>query len=190
MATLSQSFRQAVFRYAANRAARITNPRKAARWLRLACRTAPRFDRVHRDLIAYYRTTGDRLAAVAAAHETVTRFGEVPDAWMLLGECYQAAYRPRDALAAFEEVLVIEERADAAMAAGEAYSQAGDHVTAGARYARAYAAGAGPRALLLNALELEAAGDAKAAAEARTLWERETGKRWVAEEGRIGAPPT
>jgi hypothetical protein len=97
---------------------------------------------------------------------------------MLLGECYVQAYRPRDALAAFEGVLVIEERADAAMAAGELYSREGDHVTAGARYARAYAAGAGPAALRLNALELHAAGDARAAAEARMLWERETGKRW------------
>ena len=185
MASLFDPLRQAVFRFAAGRAARLSNPRAAARWLRRACRVAPGFDKVHRDLVAYYRATGDRLAAVAVAQEAVNRFGETPDAWMLLGECYQAAFRPRDALAAFEEVLVIEERADAAMAAGEAYAQAGDHVTAGARYARAYAAGAGPAALRLNALELQAAGDAKAAAEARTMWERETGKRWEA-DSRIG----
>ena len=36
----------------------------------------------------------------------------------------------------------------AAMAAGELYSRLGDHVTAGARYARAYAAGAGPDGVL------------------------------------------
>jgi hypothetical protein len=97
---------------------------------------------------------------------------------MLVGECYVAAFRPRDALVAYESVLALEERADAAMAAGELYSREGDHVTAGARYARAFAAGAGPKALRLNALELQAAGDAKAAVEARTLWEKETGKRW------------
>jgi hypothetical protein len=54
----------------------------------------------------------------------------------------------------------------------------GDHVTAGARYARAYAAGAGPDALRLNALELHSAGDGKAATEARMLWEKETGRKW------------
>ena len=97
---------------------------------------------------------------------------------MLLGESYLAAYRHRDALVAYESVLAIEEKAEAALAAGALYAREGDHATAGARYARAYAAGAGPDALRLNAVELVAAGDAKAAAQARTMWEKETGKRW------------
>jgi tetratricopeptide (TPR) repeat protein len=139
---------------------------------------APTFDFVHRDLVAHLRRTDDRLGAAAVAHDVVQRYGGSVEAWMLLGECYVAAYRPRDAVAAFEEVLVIEERADAAMAAAGMYSQVGDHATAGARYARAYAAGAGPKALRLNALELQAAGDATAAAQARMLWEKETGKKW------------
>jgi hypothetical protein len=97
---------------------------------------------------------------------------------MLLGEAYLGAFRPRDALVAYENALTIEERADAAMAAGELYRREGDQVNAGARFARAYAAGAGPRALRANADELQAAGDATAAAEARAMWEAVTGRPW------------
>lgn len=172
--------RQALSRYAAARAARleIRRPKAAERWLRLACRLAPRFDAAHRDLCAHLRRLEDRLGAVAVAQEAVKRFGTSPDAWMLLGESYQAAYRPRDAVVAYENVLVIEERADAALAAGDLYARLGDHATAGARFARAYAAGAGPAALLLNARQLQATGDENAAVQARTMWEKETGKRW------------
>jgi uncharacterized protein HemY len=175
-----QSIRLALVRHASRRATELEtrHPRAAERWLRIACRLAPKFDFVHRDLIAHIRRSEDRLGAVKVAEEAIRRFGDSPDAWMLLGECYVAAYKPRDAVAAFENVLVIEERATAAMAAGELYSRLGDHVTAGARYARAYAAGAGPDALKLNALELQSAGDAKAAAQARMLWEKETGRKW------------
>ena len=183
-----QSARQALSRYAAGRATRLERhrPKAAERWLKLSCRIAPRFDFVHRDLCAHFRRLDDRLRAVSAAQDAVRRFGNSPDAWMLLADCYLAAFRPRDALVAYENVLLIEERAEAAMAAGELYAREGDHVTAGARYARAYAAGAGPKALKLNARELHAAGDAKAAAEARALWEKETGKRW-AESGVQGS---
>ncbi len=170
-----------VCRFAARRAARmeIRKPRAAERWLSLACRVAPRFDFVHRDLCAHYRRTGERLKAMAVASDAAQRFGDSPDALMLLGEYCVYAYRTHDALVAYENVLVIEERADAAMAAGELYSREGDHATAGARYARAFAAGAGPDALRYNAMELVSAGDTRAAAEARTLWEKETGKRWA-----------
>ena len=97
----------------------------------------------------------------------------------MLGESCTGAFRLRDALAAYERALMIEERADAAMAAGGLYAQTGDQVTAGARYARAYAAGAGPTALRANAEALRAAGDLNAAAQARMLWEKETGKAWT-----------
>ena len=178
--------RRALSRFAGRRAARLESrdPTSAVRWLRLACRVAPEFDFVHRDLVAHLRRMDDRLGAADAAHDVVQRYGGSIETWMLLGECYVAAYRPRDALAAYEEVLVIEERPDAAMAAASLYSREGDHATAGARYARAYAAGAGPKALRLNALELQAAGDITAAAQARMLWEKETGKKW---DGTAGA---
>jgi tetratricopeptide (TPR) repeat protein len=179
-ADLFVTARQSLSRFAARRATRleIRRPKAAERWLRVSCRLAPRFDFVHRDLCAHYRRLEDRLAAAAVAQEAVRRFSTSADAWMLLGECYLAAFRPHEALVAFENVLTIEERVDAALAVGELYSRDGDHKTAGARYARAYAAGAGPKALKLNARELQAAGDARAAAEARAMWERETGKRW------------
>lgn len=118
------------------------------------------------------------MGALAAAQAVADRFPDTPDAWCLLGEAYRAAYRTRDALVAYEHALAIEERPDAAMAAGELYRLMGDHVTAGARFARAYAAGAGPAALRENARALRAAGDPKAADEAAAMWERETGKVW------------
>ncbi|MBI4503166.1 MAG: hypothetical protein HY700_18675 [Gemmatimonadetes bacterium] len=184
------SARQALSRYAAGRAARLETrrPKAAERWLQLSCRLAPRFDFVHRDLCAHFRRLNDRLRAVATAQDAVRRFSHSPDAWMLLADCYLGAFRPRDALAAYESVLLVEERADAALAAGELYAREGDHVTAGARFARAYAAGAGPKALKLNARELHVAGDVRAAAEARALWEKETGKRW--DEAAISRQPS
>jgi tetratricopeptide (TPR) repeat protein len=172
--------RQSLSRIAASRATQLEmrRPKAAEHWLRISCRLAPRFDFVHRDLCAHYRRLENRLAAVAAAQDAVRRFGTSVDAWMLLGECCLAAFRPHDALIAFENALAIEERSDAALTAGDLYAREGDHKTAGARYARAHAAGAGPKALRLNARELEAAGDTRAAAEAKALWEQETGKKW------------
>jgi tetratricopeptide (TPR) repeat protein len=110
--------------------------------------------------------------------EVVRRFGDSPEAWILLGEAYVGAFRPDDAIRAYERVLHIEERADAAMALGDLYTLKGDAQTAGARYARAYAAGAGPDALKANAKALRTAGDVAAADEAQKMWERETGRRW------------
>lgn len=98
---------------------------------------------------------------------------------MLLGEAYVGAFRPDDAIQAYEGALHLEERADAAMAVGDLYALKGDAVTAGARYARAYAAGAGPDALKANAKALRTAGDVAAAQEAQRLWEQETGIRWT-----------
>ena len=145
----------------------------------MAAALAPRFGAVHRDLVTARRRQGDdRLGALAQAQRLTQRFEQSADAWVTLGEAYVAAFRPTEALTAFERALLIEERADATMAAGDLYARRGDPVTAGARYARAYAAGAGPDALRSNALALRSAGDHDAAQRAVELWERETAQRW------------
>ena len=131
--------------------------------------------------MALRRRADDRLGAVGIALGVAQRFGDSPQAWILLGEAYVGAFRPDDAIQAYERALHIEERADAAMAAGDLYALKGDPVTAGARYARAYAAGAGPDALKANAKALRTAGDVAAAEQAQALWEQETGKRWTDE---------
>jgi len=79
-------------------------------------------------------------------------------------------FRQHDALVAYEQVLTLEERPDAALAAGDLYARAGRHAEAAARFARAYAAGGGAEALWLNAAALFQAGDARAADEALHLW--------------------
>jgi tetratricopeptide (TPR) repeat protein len=89
---------------------------------------------------------------------------------MLLGDAYQMVFRQKEALGAFEQALALEERADAAMAAGKLYGRAGQPAEAAARFARAYAAGGGPEALRENAQALHQAGDEAAAEEALNLW--------------------
>ncbi len=170
--------------WAARHAARLSVRDRdgAERWLRLAARLAPWFGGVHRDLVAARRRSEDRLGALGTALRISRRFPRSADAWVLLGEAYNGAFRPDDAIVAFERALAIEERADAAMAAGELYARKGDHATAGARYARAYAVGGGPDALKANAKALRAAGDIAAAQQAQEMWERETGKRWTADQ--------
>src|SRR5262245_44731215 len=101
MSLLSSRFRtvrQDVSRFAARLAAplRSSNPKAAVRWLRIAGRYATRLDPVHRELVDHYRRLEERMAAVAIGEDLVNRFGDEPDAWMILGECYAAAYRPRD----------------------------------------------------------------------------------------------
>lgn len=167
---------------AARRARRLERDGRAAahRWLTWAAALAPSFGQVHRDLVAARRRAGDdRLAALASARQLVRRFEQSADAWVTLGDALTAAFRPDDALAAYERALSLEERPDAAMAAGDLYSRAGEHANAGARYARAYAAGAGPDALRANARALRRAGDTLAALRAIELWEQETGLRWT-----------
>ncbi|HXV86144.1 MAG TPA: hypothetical protein VD793_05580 [Gemmatimonadales bacterium] len=140
---------------------------------------APEFGPLHRELVSARRAErDDRLAALALAQRLARRFDGSADAWVTLGQACVAAFRPRDALEAFERALTLEERPDAAMGAAELYARLGDHRTAGARYARAYAAGGGPEALRANALALRHAGDADAAARAVELWEKETGQAW------------
>ena len=129
-------------------------------------------------MVASRLAAEDPLGGVAAAERAVRRFESDPAAWVLVGEARESAFQIRDALVAYERALMLEERADAAMAAGRLYRQMGDHVTAGARFARAYAAGAGPDALEANAAALRAAGDPDAAQQAIALWERETGRMW------------
>lgn len=169
--------------WAARRAARFSaqGGHHAERWLRLAARLAPAYGAVHRDLVAALRRAEDRLGAVEIARGVARRFDHSSEAWCLLGEALNGAFRPDEALVAFERALAIEERPDAAMAAGDLYGRRGDYATAGARYARAYAVGGGPDALKANAKALRAAGDVAAAQQAQDMWERETGKRWTAD---------
>lgn len=175
--------RSRVSAWAASRAARLSlqNRNGAERWLRVAARLAPDYGSVHRDLVAARRKSDDRLGAVEIARGVARRFDRSAEAWCLLGEALMGAFRPDEALVAFERALAIDERADAAMAAGDLYARKSDYATAGARYARAYAAGAGPDALKANAKALRAAGDIAAAQQAQDMWERETGKRWTAD---------
>src|SRR5712691_1922116 len=142
-----RSLRSALARFTVRRAAACQreSPKRADLWLRIGCAVAP--------------------TQVAAQ-----RFPAYPDAWMVLGEAWQMVFRQQDALVAYEQVLTIEERPDAALAAGDLYRRAGRHAEAAARFARAYAAGGGAEALWLNAQALFQAGDLRAADEALHLW--------------------
>jgi len=121
---------------------------------------------------------GDPMGAITLARRWAARFEESSDAWVALGVACRAAYRTRDALVAYERALQLEERGDAAFAAGQLYRLQGDPATAGARFARAYAAGFGPEALRENARALAATGDTLPAELARQIWEQETGQQW------------
>lgn len=189
-----RSLEAALARFAGGRAAACQRyaPGRADWWLRLACSVTPAFAEPFRALVHLRRSRDDRLGAVAAAREAIDRFPENPDAWMLLGEAYEMAFRQPEALSAYERALSLEERADAALAAGVLYRRAGRPAEAAARFARAYAAGAGADALWENAAALFAAGDERAAEEALTLWatqvpdgfERLTEARAAARAGR------
>src|SRR3989475_8059380 len=142
-------FRAALARFAVRRAAACQRhaPQRAAAWLRLACSWTPGFGEPYVALVHLSRALEDRWGALATAQEATERFPENPDAWMLLGDASQMVFRQREALGAYEQALALEERVDAAMAAGELYRRAGHHADAAARFARAYAAGGGPAAL-------------------------------------------
>jgi len=189
-----RSLEAALANFAGRRAAACQRyaPGRADWWLRLACSITPTFAEPFRALVHLRRSRDDRLGAVTAAREAIDRFPENPDAWMLLGEAYEMAFRQPEALSAYERALSLEERADAALAAGVLYRRAGRAAEAAARFARAYAAGAGAEALWENAAALFAAGDERAAEEALTLWatqvpdgfERLTEARAAARAGR------
>jgi tetratricopeptide (TPR) repeat protein len=192
-----RSLEAALANFAGRRAAACQRyaPGRADWWLRLACSITPTFAEPFRALVHLRRSRDDRLGAVAAARAAIDRFPENPDAWMLLGEAYEMAFRQPEALSAYERALSLEERADAALAAGVLYRRAGRAAEAAARFARAYAAGAGAEALWENAAALFAAGDEHAAEEALTLWatqvpdgfERLTEARAAARAGRRGS---
>jgi len=167
-----RALRSALVRFTVRRAAASQRdaPRRADWWLRAGCAMSPAFGECHPALVRLRRAIEDRWGAVAAAQDAVERFPANPDAWMLLGEAFQMVFRQHDALVAYEQVLTLEERPDAALAAGDLYARAGRHAEAAARFARAYAAGGGAEALWLNAGALFQAGDARAADEALHLW--------------------
>src|SRR5712691_8300362 len=160
-----RSLRSALARFAVRRAAACQRfaPKRADVWLRLGCRLTPVLAEPYPALVRLRRAIEDRWGAVAAAQAGTERFPDNPDAWMLLGEAYQMVFRQKQALA-------LEERPDAAVAAGDLYRRAGLLQEAAARFARAYAAGGGAEALLLNAQTLFQAGDEQAADEALHLW--------------------
>ena len=164
--------RATLARFAVRHAAAIQRraPVRAEFWLKLACALTPTFGEAHVALVHLRRATEDRWGAVAAAQEATEQWPDNPDAWMLLGEAHQMVFRQREALGAYEQALAIEERADAAMAAGGLYRRAEQYADAAARFARAYAAGAGAQALWENAQALFLAGDERAADEALNLW--------------------
>ncbi|MFN2571560.1 MAG: hypothetical protein ABR537_08125 [Gemmatimonadales bacterium] len=166
-----RSFRTALGRFCARRAAANRDtPRRALAWLRLGCRFAPNFADTYPALVHLSRALDDRWGAVEAARAATVRFPDHADAWMLLADALQMVFRQDEALGAFEQALALEERADAAMAAGALYHRIGRFPEAAARFARAYAAGAGAPALLQNAQALYDAGDHGAADEALNLW--------------------
>ena len=136
----------------------------------MAAWLAPTYGDAHAGLVTSRRARGDRPGTLEAAQAAVERFSDNPDAWMRLGDACQFAFRPDEALQAYERVIAIEERGDALLAAGELYARAGRHADAAARFARAYAAGAGAESLHKNAAALFRAGDERAADEALALW--------------------
>ncbi|HEV8304001.1 MAG TPA: hypothetical protein VGQ25_03485 [Gemmatimonadales bacterium] len=167
-----RSLRSALARFCVRRAAACQRhaPRRALAWLRLGCTLTPVFAEPYSAFVHLSRALGDRWGAVAAAREASVRFPDNSDPWMLLGDALQMVFRQQEALGAFEQALALEERADAAMAAGGLYHRAGQFAEAAARFARAYAAGGGAEALWQNAQALFQAGDDGAAEEALNLW--------------------
>jgi tetratricopeptide (TPR) repeat protein len=167
-----RSLRAALARFCVRRAAAAQRgaPRRALAWLRLGCTLSPSYTDAYPALVHLSRAVDDRWGAVEAAREASIRFPDHADAWMLLGEALQMVFRQDDALGAFEQALALEERTDAAMAAGALYHRMGRFADASARFARAYAAGGGATALWHNAQALYDAGDHGAADEALNLW--------------------
>src|SRR3989449_2211165 len=158
-----RSLRSAVARLAVRRAAACQRhaPKRAAWWLEIGCALTPVFAEPSPALVRLRRAIEDRGGALAAAQGAVERFPETPDAWLSLGAAYQMVFRQQEALVAYEQALALEERPDAALAAGDLYRRAGRYADAAARFARAHAAGGGAEALWLNAQALFQAGDGR-----------------------------
>jgi tetratricopeptide (TPR) repeat protein len=164
------SLRRSLAAFASRRAAAARSAGSAETWHRIACTISPTLTPSHRALVQLLGAGDRRWEARAVAQVAAERFPQDAEAWMLLGEGWQLVYRQPEALAAFEQALAIEERADAALAAGVLYMRVGHHAEAAARFARAYAAGGGPEALRHNAEALYRAGDEAAAEQALRLW--------------------
>jgi tetratricopeptide (TPR) repeat protein len=167
---LLHSLRQAFADFAARRGRASGASRAALRWHRLACAVAPAFIPSFGVLVEQLRERDDQWGARDVAQRAAERFPGDARAWMLLGQAWLAVYRHPEALASFEQALVLEERPDAALAAGVIYRRSGQFPEAAARFARAYAAGGGPEALRQNAEALFEAGDVQAAEQALALW--------------------
>jgi tetratricopeptide (TPR) repeat protein len=155
------------------RAARVRErgkPRRADLLLRLAFRLEPEMGEATGALVALRRARGDRLAALAAARAAPERFPLSSDAWFLLGEAYQGAFKMKEAGEAFERSLALRDRADAALQIGTLFRREGRHADAAAMFARAFAAGGEPDALYENGVSLWSAGDREQALRALEMW--------------------
>jgi len=168
LARLRAGFARALVRAARSRERR--NPPLADRFLLLALRTEPTLGDAAGALVAARRARGDRLAAVDAARFATARFPQASDAWFLLGEALQGAFRMKEAEDAFARALGLAERADAAFRIGVLLRRESRHPEAAGMFARAFAAGGGPEALYENAASLWSAGDAEQALRALEMW--------------------
>jgi tetratricopeptide (TPR) repeat protein len=121
-------------------------------------------------LVALRRVGGDRVGALDAARAATARFPQADDAWFLLGEANQGAFKMKEAMDAFARALGLAERADAALRIGLLLRRESRYADAAAMFARAFAAGAGPEALYENAASLWHAGDTEQALRALEMW--------------------
>lgn len=168
LARLRAGLARALVRAARSRERR--NPPLADRLLLFALHIEPTSGEAAGALVAVRRARGDRLAAVAAARLAADRFPQASDAWYLLGEALEGAFRVRDAADAFARALSLGERPDAAFRIGVLLRRESRHAEAAAMFARAFATGAGPEALYENAASLWTAGDAEQAIRALEMW--------------------
>lgn len=168
LARIGAGLARALVRAARTRERR--DPPLADRLLALALRLEPEMGEAAAALVALRRARGDRLAAVTAARSATERFPDASDAWFLLGEAQQSAFRMKEAVAAFERSLSLRERADAAGRIGALLRREGRNVEAAGMFARSFAAGGGPEALFENAAALWAAGDRDQALRALEMW--------------------
>jgi tetratricopeptide (TPR) repeat protein len=155
------------------RAARIRERRSkplADRLLRWALRLEPQLADAAPALVRLRRAAADRLGAVAAARSATVRFPESADAWFLLGEASEGAFKRKEAMDAYARALGQAERADAAFRTGSLLRRESRYADAAAMFARAFAAGAGPEALYENAAALWHAGDTEQALRALEMW--------------------
>jgi tetratricopeptide (TPR) repeat protein len=168
LARLRAGLARALVRAARSRERR--NPPLADRLLRWALRLEPQLGAAAPTLVALRRIRGDRLGALDAARTATARFPQAADAWFLLGEACQGAFKMKEAMDAFARALGLTERADAALRIGFLLRRESRHADAAAMFARGFAAGAGPEALYENAASLWHAGDTEQALRALEMW--------------------